>query len=343
MMLILSFLYRFARRCVSWVIGRRDYETTIQLGHFFLKYFSNVFPSGFRVSIPSGFQVKLYHLVFPSPIILSSFEGDPEMVYVWTQFGLGGATLKTVMPEARPGNARPRILRMVTASGEGLLNAMGLPGKGWRYFMGHLDDYNRISADKPLGISVGGHTIDDYYWAFEHVVPALNAHAVWSKRPRYFELNISCPNTSDGQSMLAHPELLDQLLTRIRAINTTDIIGVKLSPDQSNDDLHIFASIVAKYPLMYLAVGNTTFRRCEALGLAPKALTIGGGGLSGPELFPRTSEMVKLLAPYGIPLIAIGGIGSPKAVHDLLASGASLVACATSMVADPYWVAAYYR
>jgi dihydroorotate dehydrogenase len=342
MIFILSYLYRCSRRILGFFVGRHDYETTIIWGHFLLKCVARVCPVCFTIRIPSGFEVQLHHLVFPSPIILSSFEGDPQMVYLWTQFGLGGATLKTLMPATREGNPRPRILRVVTPEGEGLLNAMGLPGKGWDYFLTHLDDYNHIPLKKPLGISVGGNSIDDYFWALTHIPPVLDAHPIWAKRQRYFELNISCPNTAEGQSMLAHPELLDGLLKRIRGLNNTDVIGIKLSPDQSNDELHVFARIINKYPLMYVALGNTQYRKCVDFGFASSAIVVGGGGVSGPALFARTLEMVMLFSDYSIPIMAIGGVSTSEHVRQLIGAGATMVACATSLVTNPYWVDSYY-
>ena len=154
---------------------------------------------------------------------------------------------------------------------------------------------------------------------------------------RNIELNISCPNTPDGQNMMANIQLIDDLLTQLRTI-TDWIIGVKVSPDQSNDDLTSIATIVSSYDRVYINAGNTTFRKCQDLGLSSDAISIGGGGMSGSTLYPRTLEIVKLLAPFKIPIIATGGIDTAEKAKEVLASGATLIGMATCLVKDPYTI-----
>lgn len=331
MIFILSKLYRTIRWILGNSLGRHDYEPVIKIGHSSLKLFSNISPYFFKFKIPSGINTKLYHLNFPSPLMLSSFEGDPEMVQKWADFGLGGVMLKTLMFEKRLGNPRPRMLKINTPEGEGLINAMGLPGKGWDDFLAHLDLYKNIPPEKPIGISIGGTCPEDYLKAFIKVSQSLSQHPLWKNRPYFFEINISCPNTSDGQDMIKHPELLDHLLTQIRKNNTTDIISIKLSPDQPDEALLHFAKIIQNYPLMVLALGNTQYKKHPGI-------SIGGGGTSGPALFKRTLEMVTLLAPYKLPIIAIGGISTTTQVQTLIQTGATLCGMATSLVQDPYCV-----
>ncbi|NBV83785.1 hypothetical protein EBR57_06670, partial [bacterium] len=141
----------------------------------------------------------------------------------------------------------------------------------------------------------------------------------------------------EGQDMLKNPQILDQLLRTLRS-ETPAVIGAKLSPDQDNSQLLVFAELVAGHDRTFINVGNTRYRTCEQVGLATNAISIGGGGYSGDGLFPRTLEMVKLLSQSGVPLIATGGISTASQVEALLDHGATLIGMATALVKNPYCV-----
>ncbi len=332
---LLSPLYRGSRKLFSTFIPR-DYESVILTGHWVLKHLGPLEPILTQFAIPPNLTTSFYDINFPSPLILAAFEGDFEIVKLWTQFGLGGATLKTVLQDPLPGNPRPRIQRVFTPEGEGLINAMGLPGKGLSNLITSLDSLTVLPKTKPLGFSIGGHSLDEYKQNALTLLHAIAQHPTWKTRPYFIEINISCPNTPQGQSMLAHPELLQDLLTTLKTTYPNVIIGPKLSPDQTNKDLLIFGKLVQAFPKTFLTLGNTQFRKCEQVHLPTKAISIGGGGLSGPALFSRTLEMTQLLAPLGLPIIATGGISSSKQVQTLQNAGATLIGMATAVVQDPY-------
>lgn len=137
--------------------------------------------------------------------------------------------------------------------------------------------------------------------------------------------------------MIKNPELVGDLLKKIRSL-TPLIVGVKLSPDQSNEDLLTMAKIVKQYPNTYLTIGNTSYKKCSQVGLQEHDISIGGGGLSGPPLFKRTLEMITLLSDQGLPLIATGGMHSVDTAKQALAAGATLVGMASGLVMDPFCV-----
>jgi len=343
---LLSLGYTSSRALLSSIVSGyqtltnqpKDYETVISIGHKLLKNLGPLEGLLTKYDIPENLSTPFHHIQFPSPLILAAFEGDWEIIRIWSQFGLGGVTLKTILNDPRPGNPRPRIQSLQTPSGEALLNAMGLPGKGLKKYIQDLKRLKRIPSHKPIGFSVGGHSLDAYIQTTQTLLQTLTQTPLWKKRPYFIEVNISCPNTPDGQSFLKHPEFLDQYLKKIKADFPDTIIGPKLSPDQSNEDLLTFAQITANYPLTFLTLGNTQYRSCISLGLDKNALSIGGGGLSGSPLFPRTLEMVTLLAPHNIPIIAVGGIKNAHQVKELQENGATLVGMATTVVQDPFQI-----
>ena len=116
--------------------------------------------------------------------------------------GLGGVVFKTVMKEKRIGNVRPR-LQDVRINGEKcLLNSLGLPGPGIEDFIKETVNLAIWEYGRPLGISVGGKTINEYIANIDRIQTVLQHHTL----PYFYELNISCPNTEmTRQSVKIHP------------------------------------------------------------------------------------------------------------------------------------------
>lgn len=339
----LSSGYRIVRRIVIVLLhvaqrlaGRaRDLEPAVVAGDAALRFMDRAGRRFlFRFSVPDGIGVSLYDLYFPSPVTAAAFKDDPYIMSIWYELGLGGGILKTVLAAPRQGNARPRLQETHMNGKRGLLNAMGLPGKGIDAFLEELGRTPLARFGRPIGVSVGGHSLDEYKENAEKVCRFREAHP---ELALYMEINISCPNTPEGQQMSKHPELLKALLAYIRAQG--DIVtGVKLSPDQTEADLRHFAMVIGDFSRMYINVGNTQYKKPQEVGLGAQDISIGGGGYSGPALFPRTLEMVRILAPLGVPLIATGGVSCEDDALAVLKSGATLVGMATTLVQDPYTI-----
>lgn len=304
-----------------------DFESVVLDGEKRLSRVLNLPGSGlaFDFSVPSSLRTHLYDLHFDSPLTFSSFQGDLNQIEMWLRMGIGGGVFKTILMDPRPGNDRPRIEQVHIQNQEHLLNAYGLPGKGVLSFRDTIRDTALWSFGRPLGLSVGGHDPEEYFDVFSKLHETFS---LVQSYPYYYEVNISCPNTNDGKNLLKHPELLEALLTKMRTVSES-VFVVKLSPDQSDADLKTFAEVVRSIERTALNLGNTQFK-------ASSTLSRGGGGLSGPSLFDRTLEMVNLLAPFELPIIATGGIDSTEKVVAVLDAGARCVGMATALVKDPY-------
>lgn len=281
--------------------------------------------------IPAGIDARLYDLKFSSPLTFAAFKDDFSVMAIWLRLGMGGGCLKTILSEPRAGNPLPRIQELYTGEHKTLINAMGLPGKGVNGMLQALVYTHLFEYGRPIGLSIGGNTVEEY---LDNLI-GLESFMRQQRSAHYYELNISCPNTAEGQDISKNPALLEPLLRQMR-LQTNAVIGVKLSPDQPNETLLALTEAIRSVDRTYINAGNTTYRRCEQVGLSANALSIGGGGLSGGPLFPRTLEMVKVLSPLGIPIIATGGISTIDHVCELRDAGAVLVGMATAVVQDMY-------
>ena len=136
--------------------------------------------------------------------------------------------------------------------------------------------------------------------------------------------------------------LLIDLLNYMRK-QTDAVISVKLSPDMPNDQLLEFAKIVCRgRNSTCVNLGNTTYRKCTDLGLPEDAISIKGGGYSGPELYNRTLEMVQVVRKeihsHYLKIFATGGINSAPKAEELLSNGADILGIATGVIKDMYCI-----
>jgi len=135
--------------------------------------------------------------------------------------------------------------------------------------------------------------------------------------------------------MAARPELLKELLFHMRRKSAAVFI-VKLSPDMNDEDILRCAALAGECEKTALNLGNTSYRSCEQAGLQGSAISVGGGGLSGPALYPRTLAMTRLVAPTGVKIVATGGIDSAEKARELQRHGATLLGMASAVVKDMY-------
>ena len=311
----------------------KDLESAVIGGDSFLSTISIIGAPFFNFKIPSGNDIEVFGLEFPSPLVAASFKSETEILNIWLQMGLGGAIFKTIMKNERLGNKRPRLQDASLAGEKGLLNSMGLPGKGIEYFAAEIADLSLWNFDRPLGVSVGGDSIFEYVESVNRIEGTLKNKSI----SYFYELNVSCPNTINGQTIGDDPLELEKLLNKLRS-NMRKPISVKVSPDLSNETLIHIGEICSDINQVFINAGNTQYKKSIDVGVKTKHFIGEGGGFSGPALFDRTLEMVKLFSDFDLPIMATGGISKIDHIEAAKENGASLFGLATALVLDPYCV-----
>ena len=169
-------------------------------------------------------------------------------------------------------------------------------------------------------MNVAGAEIADYVHVIERLT-ALGAIAA-------FEINASCPNTSEGGLEFgAEPRVLAELVGACRRASTRPL-SVKLSPVLP--DLATMARVAQEEGADAMTLVNTI------PGLLDARLGNGSGGVSGPALLPiGVLATRRVTQRVGIPVIGVGGIRTATDARAYLEAGASLVAIGTAALADP--------
>ena len=336
-----SLCYRIARYTITFTVyffqylfaRPKDLETAVACGDKALSSLRLCAPLFFDFNIPKGIETEVYGMKFPSPIVGASFKSELQILDIWFRMGLGGIILKTIMQEERDGNLRPRLQDAFFDGQKGLLNSMGLPGPGIDEFAIAIPKFSIWDYGRPLGISVGGDSREDYV----DTVATLEQALCEKDSVYFYELNISCPNTETGKSLSDNLQDLELVLQEVRQL-TSNPVSVKVSPDQDDGDLKKIGEISKSIHKVIINAGNTTYKKSGDVGIASSHFSSVGGGLSGPVLFYRTLNMVKLFSDFNIPIMATGGISTINHVAALQEAGATLFGMATALVFDPYCI-----
>jgi dihydroorotate dehydrogenase (NAD+) catalytic subunit len=227
---------------------------------------------------------------------------------------------KTITPEARDGNAPPRIFETPS----GMINSIGLPNKGLEGFLEQdLPELSELPV--PLIVSVMGTSHDEFLRLVGGVADRPEVAAL--------ELNVSCPNVESGLIVGQQPDETRALLDVVRPLTAKPLI-VKLTPNVAEPEA--VAAAAEKGGADAVSLINTL----EASALDPATfepwLGAGGGGLSGPAIRAHALAQVRRVArAVSIPVIGMGGIESGAHALAFMAAGAVAIAVGTANFRDP--------
>ncbi len=258
----------------------------------------------------------------PSPVMTAagtSGYGD-ELAGYGDLSRLGAVVVKSLAAFAWPGNPAPRVV----ASGEHMLNAVGLAGPGveaWReQYLAGL----RTRAVRVVG-SIWGRNVGEF---------ADAARLMRGAEVIALEVNASCPNLEDRSRIFAHSaNATAEIVATSRDAGLA--LWVKLSPN--TPDLVTVAAAALEAGATALVLVNTVLGMAIDIEQRRAALGNGVGGLSGPGILP-----VALRAVYecrdafpSTPIVGVGGISTGEDAVAMLMAGANAVQVGTAIFANP--------
>ncbi|MBN1333636.1 MAG: dihydroorotate dehydrogenase [Synergistales bacterium] len=258
-----------------------------------------------------------------SPIVVASgvwpFEKD-----FWQRDsfpGLGGICTKAVTLNRREGNPGTRIWETPA----GLLNSIGLQNRGVEHFLER--DLPVISEGGiPFIVNVAMENHDETSEVLRRLEDMRNMIPA-------VELNISCPNVSDGGMAWGRfAETSAQAVSMARK-KWKGPLWVKLTPQA--EDIAQVARAVEEEGADALVVGNTWLGMAIDIDTARPVFERAFAGLSGPGIFPLALRMVwEVCSAVTIPVIGCGGVTSYRDCLAMLMAGATAVEVGTVMFLD---------
>ncbi len=275
-----------------------------------------------------GPAVQAFGLSFSNPIgMAAGYDKDGVGWRGLACLGFGHIELGTVTPKAQPGNAQPRLFRLV--EDQAVINRMGFNNLGAEYMA------KQMQARRPqgliLGVNIGKNKITPLEEAAQDYISLLRTFAPLAD---YLAVNVSSPNTPglrNLQTRAALESILRPLAAERAQLGSKTPILVKLAPDLTNEELDSALETIVDCGMDGVIVTNTTVSR-PALQ-SPHYAEI--GGLSGAPLADLSRQMtaraVKLLQGR-LPVVSSGGIMNAAEAPRRLDSGAPLVQLYTGLI-----------
>ena len=220
--------------------------------------------------------------------------------------------------------ALPISVPRVAETHSGMLNSIGLPSHGLRYFLDEIvPHYAAVAA--PLVASISADTAEEF---------AMGCETFSAPGVAAIEANISCPNLeADGRAFAMSAEDTHRAISAIKrrarvpiwaklTPNVTDIVEIARAAEDAGADALVVANT-------FLGMAIDTETRKPKLGNVM-------GGLSGPAIRPIVVRMVFQCArAVKIPVIGCGGIATTEDAVEHLLAGAAAVQVGTASFLDP--------
>ncbi|PZG36351.1 dihydroorotate dehydrogenase (quinone) [Spongiactinospora gelatinilytica] len=286
-------------------------------------------------------RIKAFGVHFPGPLGLAAgFDKDAGCVPALAALGFGFVEVGTITAHAQPGNARPRLFRLVRD--RAIVNRMGFNNAGAHAAAARLRRPRGLPV--VVGVNIGktkvvpeSEAVADYVTCAKELAPLAD----------YLVVNVSSPNTP-GLRDLQTAGKLRPLLTEVKQVAAATTrrtpLLVKIAPDLADDDIDAIADLAVELELDGIIATNTTIERPPGVHVPPGAET---GGLSGRPLKDRSLRVLRRLrARVGdrITLVSVGGVEDVDDVWERLLAGASLVQGYTGWIyGGPFWAARIHR
>lgn len=301
--------------------------------------------------------VQAFGLTFKNPVGLAAgYDKDAVAIKGLAALGFGHLEVGTVTPKPQPGNARPRVFRLL--EDEAVINRMGFPGRGANFVAmslrgalkgqcGNLLSNAKIASGKNtlrneiiIGVNLGKNKDTLLENAAEDYISLMKAFAPLTD---YLTINVSSPNTV-GLRRLQGREMLENLLGAIQKERETSLtlpsaigrgkyipILVKLAPDLSDEELDDSIGVILDKGMDGIIATNTTLAR-DGLRSTNRGEA---GGLSGSPLRVRSEAVLRQVVKHingKIPIVSAGGIMNPDDAKRRLGMGATLIQLYTGLI-----------
>lgn len=296
----------------------------------YVPLFSPILRLIFRNNSPK-LEKEVMGIKFPNPVGLAAgFDKNGEIYNQLYDFGFGFIEIGSLTPSEQVGNPKPRCFRLV--EDYAIINRMGINNKGVKHAVSNLKTKKSKTI---IGANIIKSTASsneqaphDYEKSFAQLYDFVD----------YFVVNVSCPNVKGVtklQDITSLSEIIDRLTTLRKYFDEYRPILLKVSPDLAKDQLDEIIELILVSGMDGIVATNTTTSREGLVSPSDRVDFIGEGGLSGAPLYNRSLEVVRYISKKTngqLPIIAVGGIMTPKQAKEMLDAGASLVQVYTGFI-----------
>jgi len=271
----------------------------------------------------SSLAVEVGSVVLKNPVLTASgcFGYGLEYDDFFDVAELGGICTKGLSLKPRAGNPPERICETPA----GMLNAIGLANVGVEAFC-----REKLPVLRQRGVTVIANIFASSVEDFVAIARRLDGE----KGVTAIELNVSCPNVTEGGIEFGKDARSCADVTRAVRAATRLPVWVKMSPEAG--DIPAVARACEAAGADAITAINTI--RGMSIDVEQNKLRLHNrtGGFSGPALRPIALRIVwELSGAVSIPIIAIGGISTTRDAIEFMLAGATAVQVGTANFVDP--------
>jgi dihydroorotate dehydrogenase (NAD+) catalytic subunit len=271
----------------------------------------------------TSLAIDMRGLTLKNPILTASgcFGYGLEYDDFYDVAELGGICTKGLSLHPRAGNPPERICETPA----GMLNAIGLANVGVEAFC-----REKLPILRERGVTVVANIFASSVADFVAITERLNRETGVAA----IELNVSCPNVSEGGIEFGKDARMCGEVTSAVKAATKLPVWVKMSPEAGS----IVAVAKACEEAGADAITAINTIRGMSIDVEQNKLRLANrtGGFSGPALRPIALRIVwEIAGAVSIPVIAIGGISTTRDALEFLLAGASAVQVGTANFVDP--------
>ena len=287
-------------------------------------------------------NVEVDGIQYRNPIGLSAgFDKDGELTKIYPNLGFGLAELGSITGEICPGNPGKRLFRMVKS--KSIVVWYGLNNMGAEKVSARLEGqkFGRLR----VGINAALSNMSSEFDLDSSIADYLKTMTLFKDIGDYYTVNISCPNTQEGEPFVDRASLdalLTAINTHIRPI-TNKPIYVKLAADMSIDEIDTIVDACVEHKMEGVVCTNlakpkyNTEHRPEEYPTTKGLLPAGKGAMSGLPLQRISTNVVRHVyrrTRGKLTIIGVGGIFNARDAYEKITSGASLCHMITTMIFD---------
>ena len=341
--LILRILFRVLRPMIFLMDPEQAHYSMKRIGVFLgsnpiTKAFTSLlFDYGHK-----SLNIEVDGIKYRNPIGLSAgFDKDGELTKIYPNLGFGLAELGSITGEICPGNPGKRLFRMIKS--KSIVVWYGLNNMGAEKLSSRLagQKFGRLR----VGINAALSNMSSEFDLDSSIADYLKTMTLFKDIGDYYTVNISCPNTQEGEPFV-DKDKLDALLTaintHIRPI-TAKPIYVKLAADMSVEEIDTIVDACVEHKMEGVVCTNlakpkyNTEHRPEEYPTTKGLLPAGKGAMSGLPLQRISTNVVRHVyrrTRGKLTIIGVGGIFNARDAYEKITSGASLCHMITTMIFD---------
>ena len=330
----MHFLYRNFFKPLAFSFDAEFVHNRISQVGEFLENYPSLVEKLFAYKSPK-LRRKIAGINFENPIGLSAgFDYDGHMAKVMKHVGFGFNTVGTVTAQTYEGNKKPRLVRLPLS--KSLLVNKGFKSSGAVRVAERLDRKNL--KNHVVGISVGSSNLPNVNTIEKAIADYVFTFNVFKSKTyvKYFELNISCPNTAMTESFTS-PKYFEKLVGEVRKLKIRQPIFVKMPNEIDLGKSDELVGVAMRYDIRGFIFSNLVKDRNNKFLVKEEIKKIKKykGNFSGKPTFENSNRLIKhTREKFGrkVMIIGTGGIFTAEDVKEKMTAGADLVQLITGMI-----------